>query len=159
MISRKLPQINFKFPNKNSIKPHLFGTTPIFHGQHHRLGERRRGHKDASTVVDELIDSSRMKFMPKRSRNVRRKGKCKIKSGRREAGRGHCAALPESIKLQGIGERNTLEDGLKAIDKISLPENFKCCFSLTMTHRVLWPMMMYEISMSRELKSSSNGTI
>ena len=113
--------------------------------------------------LDKLIAWSRMKFKAKKSRSLTfRKGVQKearffiggepiptvkekpVKS----LGRLYQKAL--SDREQGREVQKTVEDGLEAIDKTSLPGNFKCwCLQFVLYPRVLWPMMMYDLAISR----------
>ena len=113
--------------------------------------------------LDELIKWSRMKFKAKKSRSVSfKKGVQKeirffiggepiptvkekpVKS----LGRMYQKAL--SDRGQGKEVQKTVENGLKVIDKTLLPGKFKCwCLQFVLYPRVVWPMMMYDIAISR----------
>ena len=121
---------------------------------------------DTHTVLkrlDELIAWSRMKFKPKKSRSLSlRKGKVskevhfhisdqKIPTVSevpvKSLGRWYDDSLKDTNRVKEI--RDTLESGLKAIDRRPLAGKHKIwCLQHMLIPKLLWPLLIYEISLT-----------
>ena len=119
--------------------------------------------KDVLTRLDALVTWSRMRFKAKKSRSltftkgVQKQQKFKIGGDTmptvkeepvKSLGRWYAGTL--SDKSRGIAVMNQTEEGLKAIDRSKLPGKYKIwCLQFGLYPRIGWPLMMYEIALSR----------
>ena len=115
------------------------------------------------TRLEELIEWARMRFKPKKSRSL------SIAKGRavnvtfRIAGEpiptiqeepvkslGRWYSLPLTDRHRGVEVQKQVTEGLEAIDQCGLPGKFKVwCFQFGLLPRILWPMQVYTITLSR----------
>ena len=113
--------------------------------------------------LDQLISWCRMKFKPKKSRSLTiRKGRVDDRTRYRVGGEaipsisdapvkslGRWFTKELSDKNQIIEIRTMVEDGLKRIDRCTLPNKLKLwCLKFGLFPRIMWPLMLYEIAMT-----------
>ena len=125
--------------------------------------------RDATTMekvlsrLDELVTWSRMKFKAKKSRSLsfRRGVQCQTKfqiAGEtmptvkeqpvKSLGRWYAGTL--SDRSRGVEVMKQAEDGLKRIENSKLPGKYKVwCLQFGLYPRLAWPLMIYEIALSR----------
>ena len=125
-----------------------------------------RGKQDTEALLqrlDELIKWARMAFKPKKSRSL------SLVKGRAAQTRFHIAgeqiptlqeqpvkslgrwySHPLTDKHRGSEVQQLVTEGLQAIDNCGLPGKFKVwCFQFGLLPRILWPMQVYTITMTR----------
>ena len=113
--------------------------------------------------LDELIAWSRMRFKAKKSRSVTFKSGKQVETKYKIAGEIIPTVKEEPVKSLGRWYEGTLndrgrgmelfhqlEEGLINIDKTKLPGRFKIwCLQHALYPRMLWPLMMYEVAITR----------
>ena len=111
----------------------------------------------------DLFTWARMKANPKKSRSLSLVGgsvreihfkiwgdKITTVSEKPVKGLGHLYSIPLTDRYRGTEVQNVALKGLKSTDKTFLPEKMKAwCYQHDLLPRLLWPLQMYEIALSR----------
>ena len=127
------------------------------------LVESEEGTRRLLRQIDELIDWARMKAKPSKSRSLSIvKGKVKavqfqlkqdcIPTVKEEPVKslGRWYSIPLTDRHRGVEVEKKLKEGLQAIDGVDLLGKHKAwCFQFGLLPRILWPLQVYEIALSR----------
>jgi hypothetical protein len=128
------------------------------------------------TALEDVVSWARMAFKPRKSRAlILRRGKVVQNTALRVQGVEVPSLIDNPIKCLGkwfditLGDANNtqhvkqqLQEGLKKIEKTSLPGKFKAwIFQHGMLPRLLWPLMLYEIptTVVEKLETMANKSL